>query len=172
MKNLLLLIILFLSLFAGCKKDPMPEKTQAQNSCSIDEIDSVNVRVYLIDFDTMIPNVPAAIQVNNYHFNNPYIITKSLGRVLDSTGLYIQNFVPSIDTSFSFQGMLSFCYPTEIEGLKINKLHETTMEVWSGGIKLATFYVAKTGFYDVFEDYAGAFSSRWPFETFSSLTRM
>jgi hypothetical protein len=172
MKKLLLFhIVILFFLFAGCKKDPMPEEVHVHTSCC-NEIDSVNVGVYLVDFDTMIPHVPAALQINNWHFVNPYVLTKSEGVTLDSVGLDIQNHVSSIDTSFSFQGMMSFCYPTLIDGLKINKEHETTMEVWSGGIRLATFYVAKTGFYNVFEDYAGAYSSRWPFEVFSTLTRM
>lgn len=172
MKKLLLPIVLSILILAGCKKDPMPEPEATVSYWCASEIDSVNVAVYLVDFDTMIPHVPAGIQVNNWHFVNPCIITRSNGVVLDSIGLDIINYKSSIDTSFSFQGMMSFCYPTLIDGLKINKQHETTMEIWSGGIRLATFYVAKTGFYNVFEDYAGASSSRWPFEAFAALTRM
>ncbi len=172
MKKFLLfhIAILFL-LFTGCKKDPMPEEPHFHTTCC-SEIDSVNVSIYLVDFDTMIPHVPAGIQVNIWHIINPYVLTKSEGVTLDSAGLDIQNYVSSIDTTFSFQGMIGFCYPTLIDGLKINKEHETTMEIWSGTTKLATFYISKTGFYNVIENYAGAFSSRWPFETFSALTRM
>jgi hypothetical protein len=172
MKKMLLPMVIMVVLLFSCKRDPMPEPETTVSCCCTSEIDSVNVAVYLVDFDTMIPHVPAAIQVNNWHFINPYVITRSQGVVLDSVGLNIINYEGVIDTSFSFQGMLGFCYPTLIDGLKINSEHETTMEIWSGGIRLAIFYVAKTGFYNVFENYAGAFSSRWPFEAFSTLTRM
>lgn len=178
-KTLAILAFLAVTLTVSCTKETLVEPAVQSQSCPT--VDSVDVAVFLVDYGVEYRYYPAAPATNTNQFVNPYVVTKSQGVTLDSVGLDVIATIATIDTTFSFETMLGGGgYPTEITALKIDKCHETTMEVWSGGTKLAVFYLAKTGFYDLSEAGCNANASsqmcptnvNLPGERFKVMTKM
>lgn len=185
MKNLKMLFLFCITIFAiSCKKEPQPIITQPQCCVNMAEIGYTDAQIYLIDFDTMSVvdaqgNVIGTDNGNGYpyHFttdingNEGYALTKSKGQTLDSIPLRLfGNTAMNLMSNFDFVGGY---YPTQVDSLKINKFNQTTLEIYSGGVKIGSALVGEYGFYGDPTDYVvSAFTSLHPTRTNRICIRM
>lgn len=160
-KMILFAAFAFATLATSCKKDNDLVQPLTQVQCC-DELDSVSLEMYLIDFDSVDLGNPNYM-TSPWQYHSPYAITRCEGVVLDSMSLtvcdslphyHILNLNPANTTipQFSFPFVLTQTMFSDVPNIKINKEKRTLFEIWdlnSSGqpIQLATFPIGQYGFY-------------------------
>jgi hypothetical protein len=154
--TLTIAVILF-----SCRKETTIIQTQAGQTR---DIDSVQLEIYLLDYDSIdLGNLSAGQHVFDYQntnsFQSSYGITKCNGVTLDSFALTYADSTYSLNMNpmdsipdFSFNNVLTYCMPNIIEHVRVNRNQTTSLEIWNRDhtghkVKLGTFLIGPYGIY-------------------------
>ncbi|MCW3083518.1 MAG: hypothetical protein JWP12_884 [Bacteroidetes bacterium] len=168
MKPLTYISLLSILLLLSCKK----ETVYINAPQTLNGIDSVNLDIYLLDYDSIdLGNLSAGGQhvfdyQNTNSFQSSYGITRCNGTVLDSFALTYADSTYSLNMNpmdsipdFSFNNVLTYCMPNIIEHVRINRNYTTSLEIWNMDhtghrARLGTFLIGPYGIYGEVTDNA------------------